>query len=295
MVDAFTRLVIDFSVVSPKGIILRAINPLRYYERYRDEKSPPHTFTETDLRIVNSQIESYVKDKMAAAGTAEKSWKSSHGDILDLALTDPDYGSGASTAELVDQLKTFFFAGHDTTASMISWAYYFLSHSPSALTSLRAELDHVFGAGTSSAEVAKQLNSDPKLHTKLDYTLSVIKESLRLEPPAAPAREAPPNCPIHTSTGFTIIPPTGTMIYTSAWMLHHNPRVWGEDCNEFRPERFMPGHPIPWGYIPFSKRPRDCIGSTLAYLEAKIILALTARDFDFEPTIKFYRVLKGAV
>jgi cytochrome P450 len=78
-------------------------------------------------------------------------------------------------------------------------------------------------------------------------------------------------------------------------MLHRNPRVWGEDSNEYRPERFMSGNPIPWGYLAFSKRPRDCIGSTLAYLEAKIILALTARHFDFEPTIKFYRVLKGTV
>jgi cytochrome P450 len=240
-------------------------------------------------------METYIKDKITATGTAEKSWKSSQGDILDLALTDPDYGSEASTSELVDQLKTFFFAGHDTTASTISWSYYFLSHNPSALASLRAELDAVFGAGTSPADVAKQLNSDSKLHTKLDYTLSVIKESLRLEPPAAPAREAPANYSIHTSTGFTIVPPQGTMVYISAWMLHRNPRVWGEDSNEYRPERFMSGNPIPWGYLAFSKRPRDCIGSTLAYLEAKIILALTARHFDFEPTIKFYRVLKGTV
>src|SRR5271154_7633905 len=112
-------------------------------------------------------MEAYIKDKLAAKADTKASWKGSNGDILDLALTDPDYGSEASTSELVDQLKTFFFAGHDTTASTISWSYYFLSHNPSALASLRAELDAVFGTGTSPADVAKQLNSDSKLHTKL--------------------------------------------------------------------------------------------------------------------------------
>ena len=85
------------------------------------------------------------------------------------------------------------------------------------------------------------------------------------------------------------------MVYLSGWLLHRNEYVWGEDAREFKPERFMPGKHIPWGYVPFSKRPRDCIGSNLAYLEAKIILALTARMFDFEPSMTFFRVLKGTV
>jgi len=296
MVNAFSRLLTDASEFSPTGHFLRAINPFRYYKRISDERSISFSHLKLTISIVDSQMEAYIKDKISSKSTAEKSWKSaSQGDILDLALTDPEYGSEASTSELVDQLKTFFFAGHDTTASTITWSYYFLSHTPSALARLRAELDDVFGVDTLPADVARQLNADPKLHTKLEYTLSVIKESLRLEPPAAPAREAPANYAFRTSTGATIAPPKGVMVYTSAWLLHHNPRVWGEDANEFRPERFMPGSTIPWGYMPFSKRPRDCIGSTLAYLEAKIILALTARQFDFEPSVKFYRVLKGTV
>src|SRR5271170_5627644 len=116
-------------------------------------------------------METYIKDKIAATGTTEKSWKSSQGDILDLALTDPDYGSEASTSELVDQLKTYFFAGHDTTASTISWSYYFLSHNPAALSALRAELDEVFGIGTSAEEVAQQLQKSPKVHLRLEYTM----------------------------------------------------------------------------------------------------------------------------
>ena len=185
--------------------------------------------------------------------------------------------------------------GHDTTASTISWAYYFLYHHPEELSRLRTELDAVFGPNTSPSDIAKQITADPKLHTKLDFTLAVIKESLRMEPPAAPARQPPENThyTFKTTSGTTHYVPPKSMVYTSAWMLHRNKDVWGDDADEFKPDRFMPGRKQPWGYLAFSKRPRDCIGSTLAYLEAKLILALTARMFDFEPTITYHRVLKG--
>jgi len=213
-------------------------------------------------------MEQFIREKKAVHAKSSKSGKSSGKcDILDLALLDPEYGSRASTAELVDQLKTFFFAGHDTTASTISWSYYYLSHNPAALSRLRAELDEVFGQGTSPADVAKQFREKPKCHLKLDYTLAVVKETLRLEPPAASARAAPPNYSFTTSSGTVYYPTEGTMLYTSAWFLHRNKSVWGENALEFQPERFLPGAPLLWGYMPFSKRPRDCIGSTLAYLE----------------------------
>jgi len=193
--------------------------------------------------------------------------KSSAGDILDLALQDAEYGATASTSELLDQLKTFLFAGHDTTAATICWAFYFLSQHSESLSRLRKELDDVFGVNTSPKQVAEMLIAEPKLHSKLEFALAVIKESLRLEPPAAPAREATANYRFTTHSGQTFDPPEGVMMYLSAWMLHRNKDVWGQDAEEFRPQRFMSGNPVPWGYLAFSKRPRDCIGSSLAYLE----------------------------
>jgi cytochrome P450 len=195
-------------------------------------------------------MRAYISDKLAAGNQSQKTWKSSSGDILDLALLDPDYGKSASTSELVDQLKTFFFAGHDTTASTISWSYYFLSRHPDILLRLRKELDDVFGANTTPTQVAEKFITDPKIHGKLEYTLAVIKEALRIEPPAAPLRAATANYHFTTSSGTVYNPPEGTMIYTSAWLLHRNPKVWGEDSIEFKPERFLSGNPIPWGYIP---------------------------------------------
>jgi cytochrome P450 len=211
-------------------------------------------------------MRTYIQDKLDATNDSSIKLKGNN-DILDLALLDPDYGKSASTSELVDQLKTFFFAGHDTTASTLSWSYYFLSHHPQELLRLRQELDKVFGVNTTPSQVAKQLIDDPKLHTKLDFTLAVIKESLRLEPPAAPIRESTPNYHFKTTSGKTFYPPDKSMIYLSAWLLQRSPDVWGDDAGEFKPDRFMSGKSLPWGYIPFSKRPRDCIGSSLAYLE----------------------------
>lgn len=254
-------------------------------------------------------MEQYIRDKKHAALKPADGTSNLRLDILDIALRDPDYGAMASTSELVDQLKTFFFAGHDTTASTISWSYYFLSRNPSALARLRQELDDVFGPNTGPLEAAEQIIADNKMHTKLEYTLAVIRESLRLEPPAASAREPPgPNYHFKTRAGKSFFAPEGSMIYTTAWMLHRDADAWGPDALEFKPERFMSGNPIPRGYMPFSKRPRDCIGSTLAYLEvshclrglihflqSKIILALTVRKFDFEPCKAFFRIYKGTV
>jgi cytochrome P450 len=224
-------------------------------------------FPSTNPRILNNQMKQYILDKKASQSTNSPTGKPK--DILDLALSDPDYGSSASTSELIDQLKTFFFAGHDTTASTISWTYYFLSHSPPSLLLLRKELDSIFGQGSTPQDVASQLINDPKTHTRLDYTLAVIKESLRLEPPGAPAREIPRDYIVKTRSGAEYAFPEGTMVYLSAWLLHRNRHVWGDDAREFKPERFLPGKHVPWGYVPFSKRPRDCIGSNLAYLEVE--------------------------
>jgi cytochrome P450 len=97
-----------------------------------------------------------------------------------------------------------------------------------------------------------------------------------LEPPASTAREPRTDgYYLKTRSGAMYPAEKGTMLYPSAYLLHRNKNVWGEDANEFRPARFMPGSSIPWGYIAFAKRPRDCIGMPLAYLEVPPLKRLT--------------------
>ena len=213
-------------------------------------------------------MEKYIREKLATIDNSKTSWKESKGDILDIALLDPDYGKSASMSELVDQVKTFFFAGHDTTASTISWCYYFLSHQVPEYKRFSPPLVGSISATTIEDFEAMARDVSP---SEIDV-LEVRPGRAPIVPgwpqdPAAPVRETTENYHFRTTSGRIFTPPSKTMIYTSSWLLHRNHAVWGDDADEFKPERFMPGKSIPWGFIAFSKRPRDCIGFSLAYLE----------------------------
>ena len=123
----------------------------------------------------------------------EKSRKKSG---IDLALEEyfRESGQGADfpttmDAEFrrfaIDNMLISLFAGHDTTASTLCYCYHLLSKHPDMLSRVRKELDDVFGVGVSATE---QLKKDPYLINKCDYTLAVIKETLRLWPPASAIR-----------------------------------------------------------------------------------------------------------
>jgi cytochrome P450 len=198
---------------------------------------------------------------------SEKRWKSGDGDILDLALSDAEYGKQATTSEIIDQMKSFFFAGNDTTSSMLSWTYVFLNRYPSILAKLRKELDDIFGPDTSPEDVAKQIQANPKLLNQLEYTLAVVRETLRLEPPAQMIRQAPATgYEVITRSGNSYFLEPGLSILINSYQMARNKQIWGEDAEEFKPERFMTGS-IPTAFMTFSKRPRDCIGTNLAYME----------------------------
>ena len=184
---------------------------------------------------------------------------------LDLALQNKQYGSKANFTNLVRQLKTFLFAGHDTSAAAISWVYYYLSCHPEVLKKLRAEHDAVFGPFTDTPTLANKLSSEPKLLAKLDYTVAVIREALRLRPVADGAREGYPGYIIRTASGREF-DAGATMISPQHLALHTDPAVWGPSAFEFDPDRFMNGK-VPMAYMPFATRPRDCIGRNLVYLE----------------------------
>ena len=199
-------------------------------------------------------------------GTSDTRWKSGSGDILDLALHDAEYGKLATTSEIIDQMKSFFFAGNDTTSAVLSWAYVYLDRNPTCLNTLRKELDDVFGIDTSPQEVANQILLNPKILNRLEYTLAVAKETLRLEPPAQMVRTTTEPYEIVTRSGNRYMVEKDTLVMINSYQMARNQQTWGEDASEFKPERFLTGS-TPSAFMSFSKRPRDCIGTNLAYLE----------------------------
>ncbi|KAL4934895.1 hypothetical protein BDV06DRAFT_208071 [Aspergillus oleicola] len=180
-------------------------------------------------------------------------------------------------------IRLFLFAGHDSTAATIIYALYLMSKHKEILSRVRAEHDAIFGTDLSTT--ASQLSSTPELTNKLPYTLAVIKETLRLFPPASGMREGQPNISLADRHG-NYFPTAGVCIWIIHGAIHRNPDYWARP-HEFLPERWIVGpedplYPPHGGWRPFEHGPRDCIAQNLALLDIKITLALMVRMFDFQ-------------
>ena len=206
--------------------------------------------------------------------------------ILSMSLQDIETLTPAIVDVTCDQLTSFLFAGHDTTSTLMSWAFYELSRTPHALRAVRSELDHLFGPDSSPQAVRARLlapGGEELIH-RMSYTTAVLKETLRLWPPGATAKFIEPG------TGFTITTPEtgdlcvdGLMIYFITSIIQRDPKAFGESANNFVPERWLKDtDQIPTGaWRPFERGPRNCIGQELATIEARVLIALVARRYDF--------------
>ncbi|MEM6489867.1 MAG: cytochrome P450 [Pseudomonadota bacterium] len=190
------------------------------------------------------------------------------GDIL--AARDPDTGARFDDRAVLDEIATFFMAGHETTASVLCWALFILSQQPRTVARMRAEIDATVGAGPIDAAAVKRLS----------FTRCVFRETLRLYPPVTfLARVAARDARI----GDLAIP-RGAMVLVSPWTLHRCEGLWPA-ADRFDPDRFAPGREeaIPAGAsIPFGLGPRLCIGTAFATMEAVLILAAWIRRWDLE-------------
>ncbi|KAM0713615.1 hypothetical protein Q7P37_010577 [Cladosporium fusiforme] len=197
----------------------------------------------------------------------------------------------------VDQVKSFLFAGQDTTSTLIQWLCYEMSksvHSPQhaqALSRLRLEHDTVFGPGPFSAlqvlAESHPTGSESIINSRLPYTRAFLKETLRLHPPAATIRVVPKNAPIMTlSLPSGTVSIAGLRMYPAQYLIHRNHKIWGPDALEFKPDRWLDNAYMskmpPGAFRPFERGPRNCIGQELAMLEGMIVLVAVARAFVFE-------------
>jgi cytochrome P450 len=193
-------------------------------------------------------------------------------DLLDTLLQARDQeGCQLSDTQLRDELKTLFLAGHETTAIALSWTFYLLAQHPEIDAQLCEELEAVLG------NRAPGFADVPRLR----YTEMVIKESMRLYPPAwGMSRQA--KQPFEVG-GYQLA--AGTTVFLVPWITHRDRRFFPE------PERFDPfrwrDDPIRTGriprfaYFPFGGGPRVCVGAAFAMLEATLLLARIAQRFRF--------------
>lgn len=209
-------------------------------------------------------------------------------DIIAVALK-----SGAfSVPELSDQVMTFLAAGHETTASALTWTIYLLSKHPEVQATLREEI---------LAAIPRQSDRAPSVTAttidSLRYLQAVCNETLRLFPPVA--------LTIRVSVRDTVVAgqplPKGTTITLPPWAINTATELWGPDAGEFVPERWLDaekagGSSSNFAFMTFLHGPRSCIGEKFARGELACLVAAWVRAFDTTLAEEgFVPVIRGGI
>ncbi|MGD1914509.1 MAG: cytochrome P450 [Rivularia sp. (in: cyanobacteria)] len=198
-------------------------------------------------------------------------------DILSLMMSARyEDGEAMSNEELRDELMTLLFAGHETTASALTWAFYWVDYLPEVREKLLKELNDL-------AE-----NPEPSAIAKLPYLTAVCQETLRIYPIVTNAFPRVVQAPIEIG-GYQL--PKGTWIIPSIYMAHHREETYPQS-KQFKPERFLERQFSPYEFFPFGGGNRRCIGLAFAMYEMKLVLATILSELEVSRINK--RVVKPA-
>ncbi|KAK8053332.1 cytochrome P450 [Apiospora saccharicola] len=322
-----TNLTFDVIGVVTMGEDMEAqhMDPTRQGEMIRNFKAVIKTFADSKLQppgwmtpFVHSKrralgrrntqlLEEIVRrsfeSRKTAPGQLSEDKQTTHDEsrsVLALSLQEVETLTPEIMEETCDQLKTFLFAGHDTTSTTIIWAIYELTRTPHALHRVCEELDSLFGPGDSGArdpDVVRRKLLEPgtgeDIVRRMTYIGAVMKEVLRLTP----------------GTEFVVSTSQGdeynlddTWVYLDHYMIQRDRAVFGETADEFIPERWLhqeeergpdgkgkesygdwsgSGSTPSSAWRAFERGPRNCIGQELANIEARVILAFVVRRYDF--------------
>ncbi|UYV62128.1 CYP4V2 [Cordylochernes scorpioides] len=220
--------------------------------------------------------------------------------FLNLLVEEHIKNNSLSIYDIEEEVQTFLFAGHDTTATGNSWTLYHLGRHPEILRKVQEEVDSVFEDDRPiTAEDLKQLQY-------LEMVIKMGPKELKFSEARSRSR-----APVHVVQvmiimqfyfALTNVPeprkykiPKGGSLFLWIYHLHHNASVY-PDPEKFDPERFRPGSPQllsrhPFAFIPFSAGPRNCIGQKLAMLEQKTLVATIVKHFDIESRDHFDTLL----
>ena len=188
-------------------------------------------------------------------------------DLFDLmdAARDPETGKGFSDEQLVDEVATMILAGHETTATALSWALYLLALDPETQEEVASETR------------GQQLDSMADID-RMKFTRAVVEETMRLYPPAFLIARAA----LDKDDAAGVAIDKGDIIMIAPWLLHRHEKLWDQP-NAFVPKRFMSATPPDrFAYLPFGAGPRVCIGAPFAQAESVLALARLIGAFRVE-------------
>ena len=228
-------------------------------------------------RLIDEEMMRILERRLADHTPGEKK------DICSIAVEEMRREGGPLTYDdkvsISHQLKTFYFAGHDTTATTISWSIWLLSQKPHILAEVRAELKE-HGVWTDSGKPPTYDDLQ-----KCTYLEAVIKETLRLYPAATGVSRYTDDVEEEWN-GYRL---SGAILVMGIYAMGRHPLLW-KDPETYRPERFLDGSEDPPNskysvsakFTAFSRGPRDCMGKYFALIESKLAISALVTRFDFE-------------
>lgn len=223
--------------------------------------------------VANSCSEDLLEVMIRASIMEDNIETISSNSLVSSSSSSSSSSSPISVYDIVEECKSFFFAGKHTTANLLTWTTILLAMHPQWQKLAREEVLRVCGA--------RDIPSKDDF-SKLKTLGMILNESLRLYPPAvATIRRA--KADVHL--GGCMMIPRGTELLIPILAVHHDPGLWGQDANEFNPARFSQGvahaakHPM--AFLPFGLGARRCIGQNLAILQTKLAMAMILQRFSF--------------
>jgi cytochrome P450 family 110 len=210
-------------------------------------------------------------DKLIYAEIAERKAEvdSSRTDILSLMMaTRDEAGEPMTDVELRDELMTLLIAGHETTATSLTWALYWIHKQPQVREKLLRELETL------------EEQPEPNAIFRLPYLNAVCTETLRIYPVAINTLTRLVKSPLKLG-GYEFAP--GTLLIPSVYLTHHREDLY-PDSFAFKPQRFLERQFSAFEYLPFGGGNRRCLGMAFALFEMKLVLATVVANWEMELT-----------
>ena len=238
-------------------------------KKFKQSLKLMHGFTDSVIAKRKSEIEKKMEDEIDINSDNDIKKREPFMDtLIRTHLKDPHEFTLLNIREEVD---TFMFEGHDTTAWGVIWSTYLLGLHSECQEKLQAEIDAAYDSKDNDEDLDLE-----DLKMKLPYTEAVVKEAQRLYPSVPTFSRA---LKADMKIGKDIVVPAGCVVCLYPRVIHRNPNYWPEP-ERFIPERFMSNiKRHPYAFIPFSAGPRNCIGQKFAIFEEKALLAKIFRKF----------------